>query len=292
MQAQALEDFDRLWNYSKPAETEKKFRELLPKAVEANDASYRLQLLTQIARTLGLQGKFKEAHAILDEVEKELTDELALARVRYLLERGRAHRSSKHPDKARPLFLQAWESGTKAKEDFHAVDAAHMMALVCTSKEEKLAWNLKAMAFAEKSGDRRAKNWLGALYNNMGWDYRDQGDYEKALELHRKCLKWHEERKTGRGLLIARYSVGTQLRYLKRFEEALKIQRALLEEWRKLGEPAGYVNEEIAECLHALGKVEDSRPYFAKAYEILSKDTWHLENEPERIERLKQLSGK
>ncbi|MHC4223803.1 MAG: hypothetical protein ACYSUN_07430, partial [Planctomycetota bacterium] len=60
----------------------------------------------------------------------------------------------------------------------------------------------------------------------------------------------------------------------------------------KLGEPAGYVNEEIAECLHALGKVEDSRPYFAKAYEILSKDTWHLENEPERIERLKQLSGK
>ncbi|MHC4223315.1 MAG: hypothetical protein ACYSUN_04940, partial [Planctomycetota bacterium] len=141
MQAQALEDFDRLWNYSKPAETEKKFRELLPKAVEANDASYRLQLLTQIARTLGLQGKFKEAHAILDEVEKELTDELALARVRYLLERGRAHRSSKHPDKARPLFLQAWEIGTKAKEDFHAVDAAHMMALVCTSKEEKLAWN-------------------------------------------------------------------------------------------------------------------------------------------------------
>ena len=53
-----LPDFDKLWNYAKPAETEKQFRELLPKAVAAGDLDYELQLRTQIARTLGMRKKF------------------------------------------------------------------------------------------------------------------------------------------------------------------------------------------------------------------------------------------
>jgi tetratricopeptide (TPR) repeat protein len=263
---EAFEEFDRLWNYSKPAETEKTFRELLEKSKESKDPrdpedlSWLLQLKTQIARTLGLQRKYEEAHALLDQIERELTPELKRARVRYLLERGRTLNSSGKPEKARPLFEEAFELARKSKEDFHAVDAAHMVA-IAAKPEEKRAWNLKAMEVAERSEDRNAKGWLGTLYNNMGWDYHDQGEYEKALELHRKCLKWHEERKTGR-------------------------------EWKKLGEPDGYVNEEVAECLLALGKADEANPYFAIAYDILSKDPWHVEKEPDRIARLKRLSGK
>src|ERR1051325_6375254 len=102
--AQALPDFTKLWNFNKPEETEMRFREILPRAEISHDTSYLAQLLTQIARTQGLQRKFEEAHATLDRVEKMLTPDLKLARVRYLLERGRAFNSSDHQNKALPLF--------------------------------------------------------------------------------------------------------------------------------------------------------------------------------------------
>lgn len=56
-----LPDFDSLWDYNHPAETERRFRELLPVATSSADRSYCAQLLTQIARTLGLQRRFDES---------------------------------------------------------------------------------------------------------------------------------------------------------------------------------------------------------------------------------------
>ena len=82
-------DFDKLWDYDNPSETEKKFRDLIPVIKDSKDKSSYLQLLTQTARTLGLQMKFDEAHELLDEVDPLLTDDLYVAKIRYLLERGR-----------------------------------------------------------------------------------------------------------------------------------------------------------------------------------------------------------
>src|SRR3954466_12230924 len=56
-----LPDFDKLWDYQHPAETETKFVELLPAAEKSRDVSYLAQLLTQLARAQGLQEKFDEA---------------------------------------------------------------------------------------------------------------------------------------------------------------------------------------------------------------------------------------
>ena len=82
-------DFDALWDYNNPAETEAKFRDLLPNAESPDRVAYRAELLTQIARTLGLQQKFDAAHAMLHQVEPMLDKAGDRARVRYLLERGR-----------------------------------------------------------------------------------------------------------------------------------------------------------------------------------------------------------
>jgi hypothetical protein len=54
----------------------------------------------------------------------------------------------------------------------------------------------------------------------------------------------------------------------------------------------GFVFEEIGECLLALQRGEEAKPYFAKAYEVLSQDVWLVKNEPDRITRLKQLGGR
>jgi len=68
-EVKSLPDFDALWNYNDPQQTELKFRELLQTAKESNNTSYYAQLLTQIARAEGLQRKFEDAHRTLDNVK-------------------------------------------------------------------------------------------------------------------------------------------------------------------------------------------------------------------------------
>ena len=59
----------------------------------------------------------------------------------------------------------------------------------------------------------------------------------------------------------------------------------------KEGQTDGYVFEEIAELLLVTNHATESKPYFAKAYEILSQDIWLKDSEPKRIARLKELSN-
>jgi len=283
-----LPDFRKLWNYQRPAESEERFREILPQAEASDDKNYLLELKTQIGRTLGLQGKFDEAHALLDEIEAELDDTTQVARLRYLLERGRTFNSGGSPETARPLFLEAWDFGRQIESHGLAVDAAHMMAYIAPVEGQR-EWNEKAMLHAEQTQDPDAMKWLGTLYNNMGWTCHDEGNFERALELHRKGWDWHRERKTGYGERIAKWSVGKQLRMLGRGEEARAIQTELLSEYMA-DEPGGegFVHEELAELKHAAGEVEDARPHFAEAYEMLKQYDWV---NGDRLERLKTLGA-
>ncbi len=282
-------DFDTLWNYDDPAATERQFRQLLPAAELSADKSYLAQLLTQIARAQGLQRLFEEAHQTLDVVSKLLTDDLQLAHVRYQLERGRVFNSSGKPDQARPLYLQAWELAQAAHEDFYAVDAAHMLA-IAASPDEQMEWNLKALDLAESSPQPRAHKWLGSLYNNIGWTYHDQQQYDQALTIFKKALKWREEQGEPSTILIAKWCIARTLRSLGRTQEALEQQLALLIGHQAAGTSDGYVSEEIAECLLELGRTDESHPYYAQAYAELSKDVWLVANEVARLERLKALA--
>ncbi|MFM8370637.1 MAG: hypothetical protein ACKOBD_17965, partial [Chloroflexota bacterium] len=66
-------------------------------------------------------------------------------------------------------------------------------------------------------------------------------------------------------------------------------QLALKAEFDSIGGSDGYVDEEIGECLLALNRVDEAKPYFTKAYELLSQDEWLMANEPERMKRMKEL---
>ncbi len=287
---QGLPDFDVWWDYDHPDVTEQRFREVLPLAEQAGDDGYLAELLTQVARTEGLQRRFAEAHATLDRAEGLLRDDLRRARVRYLLERGRVFNSSKHADEARPLFLEAWELGRACGEDYHAIDAAHMVAIVALP-EESDAWNLKGLELAERTQDGRAKQWLGSLCNNMGWTAHDQGNYEEALRLFEQALAAREAQGDVELIKAGRWCVARALRSLGRVEEALERQEALLREYAGVGKTDGFVYEELGECLHALKREEEAQPYFARAYAELAKDVWLMANEAGRLERLKELGG-
>jgi tetratricopeptide (TPR) repeat protein len=285
-QPHAATDVDSLWDYEDPAASEARFLELLP---AITDPQRSLQLQTQIARALGLQRKFDEAHKILDRVE-HAAPLPSLTETRYLLERGRVFNSSGSPDKARPLFHQAWGKARAANLDSYAVDAAHMIAIV-EPPDSALEWNAKAIALAEESTDPRAKNWLGSLYNNVGWTWYDKAEYAKALDCFQRDLAWFVERNREPQARIARYAIGKTWRAMGRLDDALRIQQEVRREieGRKL-KPDGYVFEEIAECLHVLGRRDEAKPYFAQAYDLLSKDDWLASAEPKRLERLRQLA--
>ncbi len=282
-------EFDTLWDYDHPERSEAVFRQMLLNEEPNADLSYHLQLLTQLARAQALQRHFTEANATLDQVEPHLAAELIQATIRYRLERGRVLNSSGHSEDARAWFQQAWELAQEHGEDFYAVDALHMLAIVAPAAEQD-RWNTLALQVAEASTDERARNWLGSLYNNMGWTSHDLGDYERALDLFQKAVQFREAQGKTSDILIARWCVGRVLRSLQRYQEALAIQEGLAKEWASSGEEQdGYGAEEIAECLLALGRASESRSYFRQAYTLLSQDIWLAAEAPERLQRLKQL---
>ena len=285
MLPQNLPDFDSLWDYTHPDQTETKFREILLQFPEDNPAF--LELLTQIARAQGLQRKFDQAHQTLDQVERRLKEAPSRPKIRYLLERGRVFNSSGKPEEARPHFEGAFEWAKHLHEDFYTVDALHMLAIL-TPPDQSLTLNLQAIEMAESSQQEKARNWLGSLYNNTGWAYHDLGDYAAALRIFEKAEAWQRSKERIRETHIAAWCVARALRSLGRIEEALSRQMRLYGE--AAGEEDGYVSEEIGECLLALDRLEEARPYFLKAYELLLQDTWLAEQELDRLVRLKELS--
>jgi tetratricopeptide (TPR) repeat protein len=287
MSSQNFLDFDSLWDYSDPHKTEMRFREILLQIPEDNPAY--LELLTQIARTQGLQQKFDRAHQTLDQVERRLGKYSSRAKVRYLLERGRALNSSGHAAEARPLFQEALDMATELAEDAYAVDAIHMLAIVA-DPASSLDLNLRAIQIAESSSQPKARNWLGSLYNNTGWSYHGLGQYESALEMFEKAEAARREQGRVPEIRIARWCVARTLRSLNRVEEALSKQLTLHAEFEEEGEDDGYVYEEIGECLLALNRGEEARPYFSMAHKLLSQDSWLADQERERLARLKQLA--
>jgi tetratricopeptide (TPR) repeat protein len=283
-----LPEFDSKWNYDQPESTEAAFRALLPAARASGDHDYLARLLTQIARAQGLQMKFDDAARTLDEAESLLTGEMKVARVRLLLERGRMLNSSKRREESVPLFQAAWDLAREARADGFAVDAAHMLGIV-EPGERSVEWNRTAVAYAEASPDPKARAWLGSLYNNLGWTYHDRGEYATALDLFRRALAAREAEGSKPRIRIANWCIARTLRSLGRTEEALAMQERLLAELTAEGGVDGYVHEEMAECLLALGREAEARPHFAAAYRSLSQDEWLKRDEPDRLDRLRRL---
>lgn len=290
MSAPVLPEFDAWWNYSDPAGTEARFVALLDEVGGKAPVDYRCELLTQVARTQGLQRRFDEARETLARAEAILDECGARARVRWLLESGRVANSSGDREGSKPYFHGALETAEQNRLDALAVDAAHMLAIV-EDPEGQVRWNERAMAMAEASDDPQAQRWLGSLYNNLGWTYHDQGDVERALGLWEKGLAFRVAHNQPREARIARWTVARGLRSLGRYDDALAIQRELLGVVMAENEDTGYSHEEIAECLLALGRVDEARTHFAEAHQRLSQDPWLAANDAARIDRLRELAG-
>ncbi|HET9337970.1 MAG TPA: tetratricopeptide repeat protein [Casimicrobiaceae bacterium] len=278
---------DRQWGFDKPAVSEQRFRAELEKWPP--DSAQALEVRTQIARALGLQRKFDDAHSTLDGVEARLASAPAHVRVRYLLERGRAFNSSGAPQRAVPLFVDALVLAEREHDEFYAVDAAHMLGIAAPSAE-RMSWNLKALALAEAAVDARARDWRASLYHNIGWTHFDAGDAAKALDFWQKALALRETMGDAGRIRVAQWTVARGYRAVGRLDDAERIQRALVAEFDAIGEPDGYVYEELAEIALARGDLAAARPWAAKAHAAL-KDDADLANDAPRLARLAAVAA-
>ncbi|GGK69849.1 tetratricopeptide repeat protein [Ornithinimicrobium pekingense] len=226
-----------LWDFDDPAGSEQRFREA---AEEAGGPVARERALTQVARALGLQDRFGEAHAVLDGL---VCDDAEVG-ARRELERGRLLRSSGDDDAALPCFEAAADRARGAGlEELH-VDALHMLALVLP-REKRLAATEEALAFARAAEDRGARDWDASLLNNLGLIHADDGDFEQALEIFEDALVARERIGDPSTTRIARWMVAWALRNLGRTAEALHMQRELKAEIEAAGQSDGFVDEEI-----------------------------------------------
>ena len=168
--AQSL--LDELWDFSDPAGSEERLRRA---ADEHAEASARAELETQVARALGLQGRFDEAHAILDRVD--VSDDVVAARA--ALERGRLHNSAGDPGRAVPYFLAAADAASGAGSVFLRVDALHMLTIADPEQGEE--WTAAALHVLEGVDDARTLRWRVSLHNNAGWAHVDAGRLTEAI---------------------------------------------------------------------------------------------------------------
>ena len=234
----------QMWDFADPAASEGRFREALAGA----QADFALELETQIARTYSLRKRFADAHGALDRVEPRLAGAGAKPRVRYLLERGRTFNSAGDKGAARFLFLQAWELARKAGEEYLAIDAAHMVAIV-EGGEQALEWNLMALPLAQNARDPEARRWQAALLNNIGHELNGLGRHAEALGYLEQALEAYRERGDKGTIRIARWMVAHTLRLLGRGEEALAMQLALKKELDAEGAADPHVEDEIEKLL-------------------------------------------
>jgi tetratricopeptide (TPR) repeat protein len=256
-------ELDALWDFDDPAGSEERFRAFVHRARAADDPIL-AEALTQLARSHGLQRRFGDADRTLDEAEGALRPADLRGRIRIELERGRVANTAERPGRGAAAFRRAWNVAREANEDGLAVDAAHMLGIV-EPAEIAEEWNERAMELARTSNDPSARQWIGSLANNMGWARHAEGDVDGAIALFeqsRDAFLAHGRVERAR---IARWSIARCLRSRGDVAQALAAQEALLAELDALGETDGYVLEEIAECLLALGRDDEAPPFFARA---------------------------
>lgn len=273
-------DIDSLWDFNNPEVSEQRFKARLD---SEPDPALRAEILTQVARSQGLQRRFDEAHETLDEALASI-EPGTRAEVRYMLERGRVINSSGGRVASRQVFHQALEAAMAIREDGLAVDAAHMIGIV-EDGDKPLEWNLKAIEMAEASERPDAKKWLASLYNNTGWSLFDLGRLQEALELFVKARAQREANAQVEQERIARWCIARCLREMGQADEATKMQIQLLEE----DPESGFVHEELAELYSLAGEIKASSAHARRALEKLEADVWFSESNPERLDRLREL---
>lgn len=284
-----LPNIREVWDFGDPGATETRFRSLEKQALALDQGVYAAEIMTQVARTLGLRGRYDEALSLLDQVDRGPYANVPVVQVRSLLERGRTLNSSGYPELAGPMFARAFELATRNNEFFLAGDAAHMAGIVSDTVGEA-SWLDRLRELTERQPGTEAEYWFGPMHNNLGWTYFGEGAFELALQEFTASKAAYAGQQKRYETLIADYAAARVLRAMDQCNDALVLQQqtfARIEAEFNQQDP--YVAEEIALCSSALGRQDEARAAARIAYQGLADDPWFVANKPGRLEAIRIL---
>ena len=148
-----------------------------------------------------------------------------------------------------------------------------MLAIVDAPPGE-MTWHQRALDLADASPSPDARRWRGSLWNNIGWARFDAGDLDGALEAFETAPSRHDASRSSRRSCASPSGASPAASVPSAGPPTHSPSRsAWSSETAAAGEAEdGYMSEEIGECLLALGREDEARPYFARAAELLGAD--------------------
>jgi tetratricopeptide (TPR) repeat protein len=302
-----LEKFDELvGKLGDPVLIQAKLQKLSKQAIQLSNKSIYLQILSQIALMQAVQKKFAEAHLTLDQAEKLLTSQYDLAKVRILCERGRVFQQAGDLAQARIYFEKSYELSMACKFDKQTINAAHMIAIVAPTSAEKIAWNNKALDLAMHTYDASAQSWRGPILNNLGANYLENQQLEKALDVFENALiEFKKTPEATSSIRFVKFKVAQVLRMLVRLDEALEMLHLQLQEYDTMNVAGnfdiqkdmfvvmrGCLYEEIAIIYEVKNNFDEAKKYAHLALLDLDNNQLFMTIEHEyqaRIEKLNRL---
>ncbi len=217
---------------------------------------------------------------------------------RYLGVRGRFERKDDDNATATLTFREMFDFCERHELWERAVDAAHMVALT-GNPEEKFEWAAKGIEMAERG---EMTEWLGPLWNNLGWDYVDAERYEEARDALVKAREYHYTGKNELPKLIADYSVAHVTRLMGELDRAEEDMKAVFDWAERLhgeahpdaAEWMGFSRWELGEVAVARGDRTAGLVLMEEGLgelETAGMPRWSADGWKEKQDRLAELRG-
>lgn len=211
-----LQEADGVFRSREYEDAGKLYEAIAEDADAAGDASAYVEACAMRARSFLIRERGEEGMPWLKRARERADADDPLGWSRYLAVRGRFEWHDEDNETATATFREMFDFCERQELWERAVDAAHMVALT-GNPEEKFEWAAKGIRMAEK-GDM--SGWLGPLWNNLGWDYVDNGRYEEARDALVKAREYHYAGENELPKLIADYSVAHVTRLLGELDQA------------------------------------------------------------------------
>lgn len=282
--------FENMWDYSDPVTSENKFyREIYH---QGDNAFTVWELQTQIASALRLQRKFDDSEKILNSIQAGIefapnTYEKIIVGALYNLEMGRLLLDIGKTEAAYRYFGFALIMSIITSIDKLMIDAVEMLA-TATFTDESTNSYLKKIERLTDSSLSTDKMLMASYALIVGLKYLAHFESQRAIEqfmhardIFSKCNKAELTR-------FARLNICKVQRFLGQHKTALLELRTQEQLLKKENRVDGYVLEEIAENLLALGH-DSAQIYFSKAFQDLEIRTLLHYREPTRLARLHAL---
>lgn len=238
-----LNEADSVFNSGNYEGSRSLYEEAVKLAEADTNHSDLAEAYSMIARCYLITDKKEEGRHWIDKAGAVASEEQPEGWSRYLGVRGRFQWQDKEMGAATETFKDMYEYCSRHKLHSRAIDAAHMVAITGTP-EQQVEWGLKGIKQAEK-GD--LGGWLGPLWNNLGWTYEDQKQYDKCLEAYTKAREYHYKHGTDRNKAVADWAVGHAHRLLGNTTEAVKWLNPLVPKFEEMndGEFIGLTHLEL-----------------------------------------------